>query len=57
MRPPRTVEAFDVQEIATIVAKWLEEVSGSDHRRKTDAQRRSLDHCPEHRENLPLGSC
>jgi hypothetical protein len=31
-------QAFDVQEIATIAARWLEEVSGSDHRRKTDAQ-------------------
>jgi hypothetical protein len=31
-------QAFDVQEIATIVAGWLEEVSGSDHQRETDAQ-------------------
>ena len=50
-------QAFDVQEIATIVARWLEELPGADHRRKTDAQERSLDHCLEQRENLPLGSC
>ena len=31
-------QSFDVEEIATIAAQWLDDLSGPDHRRETDAQ-------------------